>query len=255
MGQQVNILVIDDEDVVLLGVKKVLKDDEQYTFRIDTASRGEEGIALAQANPYDVIFLDLVMPGMDGIAVLETLLKSAIAGPIIMLTGYATVQAALKTLRMGALDFMAKPFTRDELYGAIQKALGAQRTPTVPPPAGPHRGREPDTQPGYSHYLREHVWTLIEDGRKATIGIEKEFLERLGSIKRITVPPVGEQLVQGQDFCNIIDASEKRHVLRAPLSGTVILQNDRALADPAIIYTDPFSRGWILSIALQPSSS
>lgn len=253
MTQNVKLLVIDDEEVILLGVQKILRNDQQYSYKIDTALSGEEGLRLAQSADYDIIFIDLVMPGMDGMELLKRLVKLGITAQIIMFTGYATMQAALKALRMGARDFIAKPFTKEELRGSIHKALQEKQKETAPVeidtdvnvPVLP-----PDLQPGQFHNLRGHILARMDDDRKVTIGIEKEFLMGIGKIKSLSLVETGKQIVHGEEFCKIIDSSNNTHILIAPLSGKIIQHNRRALNDYSILYTDPLNEGWLLRIEI-----
>lgn len=253
MTQDIKILVIDDEEVILLGVQKILKNDKEYSYKIDTALSGEEGLKLAQSADYDIIFIDLVMPGMDGMKLLTRLVKLDTTAQIIMFTGYATMQTALKALRTGARDFIAKPFTKEELRGSVHKAMLEKQKGTVPVEIdtdvnAPVHSIEP--QPGQFHNSRGHILARMDDDREVTIGIEKKFLMGIGKIKSVGLVDVGKQIVQGEEFCKIIDSSNNAHILIAPLSGKVIQHNHLALKDYSILYTAPLDEGWLLRIEL-----
>ena len=118
------ILVIDDEEIVRISCKKCLTAEGYDT---DTASNGIEGIRLAQATKYDLVLTDLKMPEMDG---MEFIVKAKESQPdtrVIMITGYGTMEHAVKAMRLGAYNFIEKPFTPDALIAAVKEALGAKR--------------------------------------------------------------------------------------------------------------------------------
>lgn len=118
-------LVIDDEQIVLNSVSKILRDRD---FEVDTALRGREGIELALKNDYDVVLTDIRMPDIGGMRVLRDIKRAKPSLPVIMITGYATVKSAVQAMKLGAQDYIEKPFTPDELMEAISNALDLAST-------------------------------------------------------------------------------------------------------------------------------
>ncbi len=115
-------LVIDDEQIVLDSVKKVLSSEN---FDVDTALRARTGLELALRNPYDIVLTDIRMPEMDGMTVLRDVLRAKPSMPVVIITGYATVESALMAMKLGATDYLEKPFTPDELLGRVRSAIDA----------------------------------------------------------------------------------------------------------------------------------
>lgn len=226
MPDSVKILVIDDEDIVLQGVKRILRSSEEY--RIDTAGSGAQGIELAQAHCYNVIFTDLVMPGMDGMEVLRRLVQEGNQAKIVMFTGYATMQTAFKALRMGACDFLAKPFTAQELRGILHKIAH-----------GPKSADRGNTA----------IWTETE-GNSITIGLERQFLDQIGKIGSIDLIQETVAIKAGEEFCKIVDEHGTMHLLRSPVSGTVAKLNGDVLQNFPLLYDSPRSRGWLVKITI-----
>jgi PAS domain S-box-containing protein len=111
------VLVIDDEAVIREGCKRVLCKDG---WEVLLASDGEKGLQMCEG--VDVVLLDLKMPGPSGMDVLEELLKRDPSLPIIVITGYATVDSAVEAMKKGAYDFIPKPFTPDQLRLVVQRA-------------------------------------------------------------------------------------------------------------------------------------
>ncbi|MCU0379532.1 MAG: ATP-binding protein [Bacteroidales bacterium] len=122
------VLVIDDEPGIRSGVTRILKDfhvtypfmDEDYTFEIQLASTGEEGITMIESDKPDIILLDNKLPGIQGVDVLEYVRERKYDIVIAMITSYASLDVAIRATRDGATDFIPKPFTPPELKSSIE---------------------------------------------------------------------------------------------------------------------------------------
>lgn len=114
------VLVIDDEGVVCLSCSRILEPDG---YDVDCKQRPDEGLRAALSGSYDVILLDLVMPEMTGLEVLRQLKTAGVSSEVVMITGYSTVQTAVEAMKLGAADYVSKPFTPDELRVIVQKVL------------------------------------------------------------------------------------------------------------------------------------
>lgn len=123
MPARVNVLVVDDEEVVLQGVKKILKPDEQYIYHLDMVKSAVDGLQFLRKNRYDVIITDLMMPGMDGLQFLQRVKAVDPDVKIIMITGYATLETAMEAQERGAFGYIAKPYTNDEFRTIVKRAL------------------------------------------------------------------------------------------------------------------------------------
>lgn len=119
-----NVLVVDDESSIREACTRVLL-AEGYEVRV--ASSGEVALDLAQSQQPDLVLLDLKMPGLGGMAVLDELNLLAPEAVKVVVSAYATVSTALEAMRHGAWDFLAKPFTPDELRLTARRALERQR--------------------------------------------------------------------------------------------------------------------------------
>lgn len=114
------ILVIDDDAGIRRSLHKIL-DYEGYEVLL--AENGSQGVNFALQNEPDLILLDIKMPKMDGLEVLETLQKQGTSCPVIMISGHGTIQTAVEATRLGAFDFLEKPLDRDRLLLACRNAL------------------------------------------------------------------------------------------------------------------------------------
>ncbi len=130
------ILVVDDEESMRYFLVRSLK---RAGYEVAAASSGEEALALAGDGPFDLALLDLRLPGVSGLDVLEAWRGRMPAFPVIVMTGFGTVDRALQAMRRGAADFVTKPFKVAEILAKVGEALG-RRGPvavgdTPPPPA------------------------------------------------------------------------------------------------------------------------
>jgi DNA-binding NtrC family response regulator len=115
----IKVLVVDDEEPIRRLLNKELT---RKGFSVDVAADGKTALDMAKANSYDVILLDIMMPGMDGIAVMKKLRADPAAPAIIVLTGRATVETAVEAMKYGAFDYLTKPYKLDELVIIINRA-------------------------------------------------------------------------------------------------------------------------------------
>lgn len=115
-----NILVIDDEPVVCQSLRRILG---RQGHRVEQALEPDEGLEKIAANGYDLVLLDLRMPGRDGLDVLTTIKQRWPETKVIIVTGYASIESAVEATRRGATNYVAKPFTPEEIVRATREAL------------------------------------------------------------------------------------------------------------------------------------
>ena len=115
-----NILVIDDEVGMREGCRRVLVPEG---FQVKTAEHGVEGLRKLREGTFDLVLLDVMMPGMSGLELLERIREHDPNIVCVMITGFATVDLAAQAMKQGARDFLPKPFTSDELLEVVQRGL------------------------------------------------------------------------------------------------------------------------------------
>ena len=120
MRRNASILVIDDEDI-MREILEALLTREGYSVRL--AASGAEGLELAKSVPFDAAIVDVMMPGMDGIAALEELKKIDEELPVLMVTAFASVETAIAAMKRGAFDYITKPFKNDEVLVVVRNAV------------------------------------------------------------------------------------------------------------------------------------
>ncbi len=114
------ILVVDDEMIVCESCKRILDEDG---YEVETALSGKEAIEKMRHDPFDIVITDLKMPGIDGMEVLRTIRKEYPDAIVIMITGFSTVDTAVEAMKLGAFDYIPKPFTPDEVSIVVKKAI------------------------------------------------------------------------------------------------------------------------------------
>ncbi len=120
----INILVVDDEEPFRRLLKKELG---RKGYTVEVASEGGEALTLLAERPFDVILLDMVMPGVDGATLMRKLKEDSGVPAIIVLTGKATVETAVEAMKNGAFDYLTKPYKLDELAIVIERAYEFNR--------------------------------------------------------------------------------------------------------------------------------
>jgi len=113
------ILIIDDERAIRRALREILEFEE---FEVDEAENGREGLDKAKADNYDIIFCDIKMPELDGMEVLDGILKAKIDSPVIMISGHGNIETAVQAIKKGAFDFIEKPLDLNRILVTIRNA-------------------------------------------------------------------------------------------------------------------------------------
>jgi len=120
MSDKVKILIVDDELVVRHAFMRVLSSDHCV---VEAVCNGADALQRMQQQPFDIVFLDLRMPGMDGMTVLRTIRQNWPESEVVIVTGYAALQTAKESVALGAFDYLAKPVGPDEVINVTNGAL------------------------------------------------------------------------------------------------------------------------------------
>jgi DNA-binding NtrC family response regulator len=114
------ILLVDDEVVFATNMSKLLS---RRGYQVKAVNSGDEAIQALMDKPYDVMVLDLKMPGLDGIATMREMNKLGLMSEVLILTGHGSIDLALEALQMGAYDFITKPCGIEEIVSKIEAAF------------------------------------------------------------------------------------------------------------------------------------
>lgn len=249
MKTDFDILVIDDEKIVIDAVQKTC---EFANLTVDTALDGTIGLKKIISNNYSLILCDIMMPEMDGFQFLEELKNKNKFIPVIITSGYSTTENAVKALSEGAVDFLPKPFTFEELTSVLKRGINFSRlndfiqintlqtrrlvhSMYVAPPSQYYR-------------LGYLSWVNISNDGIATTGIINLFFELTESIKRIKITNKDSNVILGQSFLTIFDTADSEHSILSPVSGKIIEINEKLFDNQNLMEKDPYFEGWIYKI-------
>ena len=114
------ILIVDDGPMICQSCKEIL---EYEGYLVDMASSGEEGLKKVSEKKFDLILLDIAMPDISGLTLLKRMKAEQKSTPVVMVTAYSTVEAAVEAMKLGARDFVQKPFTPEELSRVVRSVI------------------------------------------------------------------------------------------------------------------------------------
>jgi two-component system nitrogen regulation response regulator NtrX len=201
------ILIVDDEAGVRASLGGVLR-DEGYT--VDTTESGEACLELVHQRTYDLVLLDIWLPGMDGLAALEQLVHRAPDVPVIMISGHANIESAVRATKLGAFDFIEKPLSLEKTVLVVRNAL---------------RQRQLEVE---NRVLRARV-----DRRYAIVG-ESRVMMRLREQIAMAAPTNGRVLVSGENGTGKELVARHVHLLSQRRAGPFVEVNSAALPEDLI---------------------
>ena len=249
------ILAVDDEAVVLDSFRKILV---IAGYSVDTVESGPEALGLVQRRDYDFVFTDLKMPGMDGVEVVRGVRHLRPDVDVAVVTGYGTIETAVETMEQGAVSYVQKPFSEDELLQFVhtlllkrQARLEALRRPTVrlvSPEVAERVAQNQYCLPGGAFLSTGHTWARIEADGTARVGLDDFARKALGPIDAVHVPERGAVVRQGEPLFSVRRGG---HVARfaTPMSGRVLQVNDSLSRHPSPAAESPYQRGWVCVLA------
>jgi len=248
------ILCVDDEEVILNSLRKILVLDG---YCVDTVETGQEALGLVQIRDYDFVFTDLKMPAMSGTDVTKSVKHLRPDIDVVIITGFATVESAVECMKHGALDYIQKPFTEDELRLFVKQAV-IKRRDRIEKQLKPRvhvlgkEGSEPDIGgeflvPGGVHVSAGHCWvSLAEDGTART-GIDDFARKLLGSIDSIDFPDIGMHVNAGEPLFRVNQGTRKAQ-FNSPLSGKVVSINENLRKNSSLLEQNSYGQNWICVI-------
>jgi len=248
MSELQDILVIDDEPTVTQAVAKICSAEG---MTVATAGQASEALRRLEETQFRLVLCDIMMPELNGFQFLEELSRRGIHTPVVMMTGYSTVENAVKSLTStGAVDYIPKPFTADELLAVVQRSLRCGMLLDRAESASLPRSGDMSYVPCPANYYRLGYvsWALLEDKGTALIGVSDLFLRATKGIGKFDFAPVGEDLLQGIPCAEAIATDGSKHSIMCPLSGRVLEVNAGAQSDPSLVERDPYFRGWLYRI-------
>jgi CheY-like chemotaxis protein len=245
------ILAVDDEAIVLDSFRKILV---AAGYAIDTVENGLEALGLVQKNKYDFVFTDLKMPEMDGLDVVKGVKHFSPESDVIVITGYATIESAVNAMKFGAMDYVQKPFTEDELVEFAKKCLfrrqdRAQKhiSSTVRVAATERPRAHEFGLPGGVFISAGHVWVSVTVPGIVRLGIDDFARKLIGRIHGVELPAKGATISKGEKLFRIRQG-DRVAVFHAPVSGIVQDVNNDLPLHLDWLERHPYDKGWVCSM-------
>jgi len=236
------LLVVDDERVICEGCDRIFS---PQGFQVEKSNDSSEGLSLATENDYSVILLDVKMPKMDGIQFLEKLRVKKPDVPVVFITAYPSVPNAASAVRLGASDYVTKPFTPEEITQSVQRLV--RREPAAAADSAPAEVEAPVFQPGGTRFFDDSWYQLEGSGlvRAGTVLPRSEG----ATVETIQFPRVGETVYQGLPLACLTTADGSSRTVPSPISGVVAAVNPVVQRDVGALWSTPLGNGWIARIS------
>ncbi len=252
------ILAVDDEKIVLDSFRKTLV---MAGYSIDTVEKGSEVLGLIRKHDYDFVFTDLKMPEMDGVEVTKAVKHLRPDIDVIIITGYASIETAVETVKFGAMDYVQKPFTEDELLEFVktisikrQDRLESQKCHKIhliKAGTSESRSRFDVNVPAGVFISPQHAWAKIEMNGTVRIGLDDLMRKIFEKIDQVELPETGQKIEIGQTLFSLKYGD---YILKipSPLSGKITSVNSEHAEHPEWLAIKPFELSWMCGI--EPSN-
>lgn len=238
-----SLLVVDDEEVVCEGCRRIFC---RQGFRVEKSSDPREGLSLAENNHYAAILLDIKMPRMDGIEFLQRLRMKKPELPVIFITGYPNVSSATSAVRLGACDYVTKPFTPEEITQAVYRSL--RRGEAQDPAADVARRAASPCGPRPEFRFLDEAWMERAGPGPVRVGALLAPSEAVG-LEAIRLPRPGEAVYQGLPLAGLTSGGQTVRSVPSPISGVVVAVNEHLQGRVSALWDDPFGSGWIARVS------
>lgn len=255
------ILAVDDEPVILDSFRKILVLEG---YAVDTVETGQEALGLIQKNNYDFLFTDLKMPSMDGLEVTKAAKHLRPDIDVVIITGYGTIESAVSSMKYGALDYVQKPFTEDELITFInhalirrQKRLEDQvqaKVHLVTSLAGASPSHKRVNLPAGLFIAPGHTWLSLKENGTVTVGLDDFVQKMIGPVEGILIPEAGATFKRGDPLFQIRKGGQTLSFL-SPVKGQILKINKDIADDLDRVHANPTEFGWICSLEPQSLTS
>ncbi|HUX60982.1 MAG TPA: response regulator [Ignavibacteriaceae bacterium] len=245
------ILCVDDEPVILDSFRKILVLDG---YCVDTVETGQEALGLIQSRHYDFVFTDLKMPQMDGVEVTKAVKYLRPDIDVVIITGFATVETAVECMKFGAMDYVQKPFTEDELLAFVKKIL-IMRQDRIQKQLKPkvhithlaeskHFKTYEFAIPGGVFISPGHCWASMEQDGAVNVGIDDFAKKLIGKIDAIDFPNLGMVVKSGQPLFTIKQGT-RSVTFNSPVTGKVTKINSPLKNEIESLDITPYDSNWV----------
>ncbi len=253
MNNDFDILIIDDESVIIDSIMKICK---LNNLTADSAETYDIAIQKIKQNKYRLVICDIMLPDKDGFEILKSLGSIGYESPVIMITGYTTPEMAVKSIKLGAFDFLPKPFTIDELSAIIKRGITYSNLNRkkvqdqnnllyVSCPSKYYRF-------GYNSWIKQDLQVnIISEGfsyGSFVTGVTDLFVKLTEGVRKIELLQINDKISQAAFSAYITDNDGLTHSFIMPLSCRIIDRNEKLIENPELIEKDPYFEGWFYKV-------
>ncbi|MDO8747200.1 MAG: response regulator [Thermodesulfovibrionales bacterium] len=248
MEKKGKILVLDDDPIVTLSCKRILGAEG---YNIITAEKGEDALKKIAGEEFDLLISDIRLPDINGVEVLR---QSKIIRPkldVVIITGYPTLEDAKESVRLGALEFIEKPFTPEFMVNVAKKVFDNRGWILRKAFIDDFRNdivSLRDTENPVIFY-KEGTWARPLNNEVWEIGCDVRYWLLAGQLMCIDLPERIEAVIAGEEFGKIYTGSGQAEPLISPMTGKVIDLNHNANTAMSALIRDNLSEGWLLWLA------
>ena len=245
MADERKLLVVDDEEVVCQACRRIFS---RQGFQVETDTDARQALVKATENDYAIILLDIKMPNMDGIQFLERLRQKKPDVPVLIITGYPSIPNAAAAMRLGACDYVTKPFTSEEVTWGVQRVLNLQHALNdQSETAAEEREAVVTAMANIETLFWDESWVQLAVDGAALVGAVLPGLHG-ATITGIRTARIGEVVYQGLPLAGVTVAGKPMLVIPSPISGVVAEVNPMVARRPQLLASAPCGEGWIACV-------
>lgn len=239
------ILVVEKDGKAAEAVCRAIPSD---VAAVEVAATGEEALKRDEADAFDLIIADASSAGAGGLDLLRAVKARRPDGAFILISGSATIKAAVEAMRLGALDYLAKPVRAAELRAAVSRVLEPATGLACAGPSAPQPPAEQRRVPAGFYCVLGHTWLKVDGATRGTVGVVHDFFRTVGPIVQVELPKVGEEVSQGVACGRVVDSAHVVHPIFSPATGRVTEVNLALASDASLVGRDPYGHGYLFRI-------
>jgi CheY-like chemotaxis protein len=248
MENKGKILVLDDDPVVTLSCKRILGAEG---YNIITTDTGEDAIKKVSNDEFDLLISDIRLPDMNGISVLRESKSIQPKLDVVIITGYPTLEDAKESVKLGAFEFIEKPFTPDFMLNVATKVFDNRGWILRKAFIDEFRNEIVSLRDSQNPviFYKEGTWARpVKDGLWE-IGCDIRYWLLGGQLMYIDLPESIPAVLAGECFAKILSGEGKTDDLISPMTGRVVKLNHQANTAMSALVRDNLSEGWLLWLA------
>jgi DNA-binding NtrC family response regulator len=240
MAEERTMLVVDDEEVVCQACRRIFS---RQGFQVESDTDARQGLVLASKKDHTIILLDIKMPNIDGIEFLERLRQNKPDVPVLIITGYPSIPNAAAAMRLGACDYVTKPFTSEEITWAVQRVLNTRQVPAADESNAAAEAEESLPSTEEETLFWDESWVRLAADESANVGAVLPGL-RGNAVTEVRLPRIGEVVYQGLPLAGVVVSGKHLLVVPSPVSGVVAAVNDELVKHPGLLANRPCDEAW-----------